>query len=304
MNSNYSNSPRRFKSVDRDDDDDDATLDVHALRLQPRSPKSDGSNRPNSPAWYKPTTPPSDYSGTPLHSGTPYKPTTPPSDYLGPGAPGRTLPRFNNSPSDEDTLPRFNNSPTDEDTPPRFNNSPDDEETAEERRRREEEESMELARALMAQEAMASYQQHFDLMRDTSQLSPEELEVWRAAMGEEEREQQEEEFGDEDDMSYETLLEIGDRIGDVKAERWAMIASSQISKLESFIYDKSANKHQSGGDDSKTKCLICQCEYEEGEVLRRLPCGHFFHQNDVDQWLLEKDHCPYCRVPIVDNSGN
>lgn len=45
-------------------------------------------------------------------------------------------------------------------------------------------------------------------------------------------------------------------------------------------------------------CPICIVDFEEGDDLRVLPCEghHRFHQQCVDQWLLElSSSCPICR---------
>jgi Ring finger domain len=175
----------------------------------------------------------------------------------------------------------------------------------EQRRQQEEAESIELARALMAEEAMASYEQHFSLFRDDF-MSDEDRAVWQAAMREEEREEASNVLGDNHDadgeISYETMLELGERIGDVKTERWALIARKEIEKLPTFPYDDSSTTNQTAirTDAAEIKCLVCQCEYEKGEVCCRLPCGHIFHREGcIDQWLLTRDFCPYCRQQIA-----
>ena len=176
-------------------------------------------------------------------------------------------------------------------------------ESDEDRRRKEEDESLALARQLMAEEAVSSYHHHFQVMREAgNQLSQEDLEAFQAAMHEEEHEQVEGMEDEEGNLSYETMLQLGDRIGDVKAERWAMIAKNEIKKLPSFRFDASKSSAKEL-DDSERKCLVCQCEYEEDDELRRLPCSHCFHTECVDQWLAEKDACPYCRQAIRKESG-
>lgn len=45
----------------------------------------------------------------------------------------------------------------------------------------------------------------------------------------------------------------------------------------------------------QTECTICLCEFEEGEKLRALPCGHRFHQPCIDEWLVKNPLCPLCK---------
>lgn len=42
-------------------------------------------------------------------------------------------------------------------------------------------------------------------------------------------------------------------------------------------------------------CSVCLCSFEEGELLRRLPCGHSYHSACLDRWLLTNASCPRCR---------
>ena len=201
---------------------------------------------------------------------------------------------------------------------------PHREESAEERAQREEDESLALAQMLMAEEAMASHRMSADFLRmNSDQFSAEDFEALQNALQEEDAEEEEVE-GDEEDveeMSYDALLQLGERIGDVKTDRWAMIAHKEIAKLETYEYDPEklfyASKNDSNEDgatasskccehkkrmedidDSEIKCLVCQFPYEKGDQLRKLPCGHCFHKDCVDQWLMTKDICAYCRQSI------
>jgi Ring finger domain len=170
------------------------------------------------------------------------------------------------------------------------------------RLQREEEESLELARRLMAEEAMASYEQHFQLLRESAdQLSQEDYDALQRAIEENERDAEEEVEHEDGDLSYDAMLELGERIGDVKTERWTIISASEVSKLPTFKFVPShiSDNHATHIDDSEHKCLVCQFEYENNEDIRRLPCGHCFHKSCVDVWLQQKDMCPYCRQCIV-----
>ena len=50
---------------------------------------------------------------------------------------------------------------------------------------------------------------------------------------------------------------------------------------------------------SAHECSICLCEYEEGQMIRMLPCRHGFHQKCVDQWLASHTTCCVCRASVL-----
>lgn len=45
-------------------------------------------------------------------------------------------------------------------------------------------------------------------------------------------------------------------------------------------------------------CVVCLEEYQEGDVLRQLPCNHHSHKNCLDPWLSMRGTCPLCIQPI------
>lgn len=46
-------------------------------------------------------------------------------------------------------------------------------------------------------------------------------------------------------------------------------------------------------------CSICLVEFEAEESLRQLPCGHLYHPECVDVWLLGNASCPLCKASIL-----
>ncbi|KAI3814571.1 hypothetical protein L1987_14211 [Smallanthus sonchifolius] len=45
-------------------------------------------------------------------------------------------------------------------------------------------------------------------------------------------------------------------------------------------------------------CCICLAKYADNDLLRELPCMHFFHIECVDKWLKINASCPLCKFEI------
>ena len=45
-------------------------------------------------------------------------------------------------------------------------------------------------------------------------------------------------------------------------------------------------------------CMVCLEEYKAGDVVKTLPCLHYFHSDCIDKWLRRNGKCPECRVSI------
>jgi len=48
----------------------------------------------------------------------------------------------------------------------------------------------------------------------------------------------------------------------------------------------------------ETSCAVCLSEFEWGDAMRQLPCGHNFHRNCIDKWLKRNKVCPLCLQDI------
>lgn len=61
-------------------------------------------------------------------------------------------------------------------------------------------------------------------------------------------------------------------------------------------YTEGVGRQLVNGDDAgELECSVCLGGYEHGQGIRRLRCGHHFHQNCVDAWLLgHQNRCPLC----------
>lgn len=108
------------------------------------------------------------------------------------------------------------------------------------------------------------------------------------------------------DLIYQLCLQLDDVQGNVKQENWQMLAKDEINKLEVFSYNEAAASMVCGpcgpaatsANACDETCMICQDDYQLNDTLRKLRCGHCFHQACVDPWLLQSDLCPVCRKTI------
>ncbi|KAL3617914.1 hypothetical protein CASFOL_038235 [Castilleja foliolosa] len=94
---------------------------------------------------------------------------------------------------------------------------------------------------------------------------------------------------DVDNMSYEELLALEERIGNVCT---GLTEENILSGLKQRIFVKSKVE-----DHVETEpCSICREEYNDNEVLGILECGHDFHKECIKQWLVQKNVCPICKT--------
>lgn len=70
-----------------------------------------------------------------------------------------------------------------------------------------------------------------------------------------------------------------------------------VESLPKRTFDRDGDRVAPGA--AAPSCAICMTDYQFGEELRVLPCKHEFHASCVDQWLLLKKTCPYCRCDIT-----
>ncbi|GJZ86401.1 E3 ubiquitin protein ligase MBR2-like protein [Tanacetum coccineum] len=94
---------------------------------------------------------------------------------------------------------------------------------------------------------------------------------------------------DVDNMSYEELLALEERIGDVKT-----------GLSEEVILKSMKQRRHVASMATSTQvlepCCICQEEYETDDNIGSLDCGHDFHTDCIVQWLTQKNVCPICKM--------
>jgi hypothetical protein len=74
----------------------------------------------------------------------------------------------------------------------------------------------------------------------------------------------------------------------------SLIDSMEITKYSPEVFDSS----------SESSCAVCLSEFEEDDILRRLPCNHSFHRACIDKWLKRNKVCPLCLQDIEAPASN
>ncbi|XP_059641144.1 uncharacterized protein LOC132283238 [Cornus florida] len=100
---------------------------------------------------------------------------------------------------------------------------------------------------------------------------------------------------DVDNMSYEELLELGERIGNVNTGLREDEILCCLRKTKPLVLDD-LSYHL---PEMERKCSICQEEYEADDEMGKLDCGHFYHIQCIKQWLAQKNICPICKTAAV-----
>eukprot|EP00927_Polykrikos_kofoidii_P006735 TRINITY_DN12722_c0_g5_i1.p1 TRINITY_DN12722_c0_g5~~TRINITY_DN12722_c0_g5_i1.p1 ORF type:complete len:949 (+),score=150.91 TRINITY_DN12722_c0_g5_i1:118-2964(+) len=69
---------------------------------------------------------------------------------------------------------------------------------------------------------------------------------------------------------------------------------------DAMLMDATATSEYAGPTkgDASNQCAVCLSNYERGDHLRKLQCGHDFHLACVDQWLAQSGQCPVCKHRI------
>jgi hypothetical protein len=50
---------------------------------------------------------------------------------------------------------------------------------------------------------------------------------------------------------------------------------------------------------SQNGCVICISDYQQNEKIKKLPCGHYYHSECLDNWLSHQLKCPMCNTILV-----
>lgn len=64
-------------------------------------------------------------------------------------------------------------------------------------------------------------------------------------------------------------------------------------------FNKKTNDNSNLDEYTNKNCTICISNYDKDDIIVTLPCGHFFHNECIKNWLCnEKVTCPVCRKDV------
>eukprot|EP00455_Lapot_gusevi_P049686 TRINITY_DN708_c0_g2_i1.p1 TRINITY_DN708_c0_g2~~TRINITY_DN708_c0_g2_i1.p1 ORF type:complete len:398 (+),score=44.49 TRINITY_DN708_c0_g2_i1:99-1292(+) len=95
-----------------------------------------------------------------------------------------------------------------------------------------------------------------------------------------------------DQMSYDDLLQLSQRIGNVRSQG---ASAEQISSYPTHRFQKTEASERHA---DRKNCVICMNDFENGDELRTLHCFHSFHVDCIDNWLKQNAKCPVCRASL------
>lgn len=98
---------------------------------------------------------------------------------------------------------------------------------------------------------------------------------------------------DVDNMSYEELLALEERIGYVNT---GLSEETILRRLRQRKYSPCDLEVASAEQEP---CCICREDYKEGEEIVTLDCKHDFHTPCIKEWLMNKNLCPICKTTAL-----
>ncbi|KAK7401790.1 hypothetical protein VNO78_13562 [Psophocarpus tetragonolobus] len=105
---------------------------------------------------------------------------------------------------------------------------------------------------------------------------------------------------DIEDMSYEDLLALGERIGNVSTGLTEEIIRNQL-KTKTYLYHATSihTEEEACDNHGVDSCIICQDEFKSQERIGVLRCEHEYHEDCLRKWLVVKNVCPICKLEAL-----
>ncbi|KAF8052381.1 hypothetical protein N665_1564s0003 [Sinapis alba] len=102
---------------------------------------------------------------------------------------------------------------------------------------------------------------------------------------------------DIEEMSYEELLALSERIGTVNTGLPEEDVKNHLKTRTCSVInlaEESSSSPQTK-DRETEPCTICQESFKNEEKIATLDCGHEYHAECLEKWLIVKNVCPICK---------
>ena len=93
------------------------------------------------------------------------------------------------------------------------------------------------------------------------------------------------------ELGQRFLSQLRDSSDSLSENQQQIVSNIQINVLETINYP----------DQDEKECSICLERLQFGTLVKRLPCGHMFHESCIVAWLQINFTCPFCRQTAVDD---
>ncbi|XP_059316889.1 probable E3 ubiquitin-protein ligase RHG1A isoform X1 [Lycium ferocissimum] len=101
---------------------------------------------------------------------------------------------------------------------------------------------------------------------------------------------------DVDDMSYEQLVALSERIGYVGT---GLAEEKIVQYIRKFKLSTTDSYSMLISTDKAWRCTICQEGCKVDDEIGKLECGHYHHIECIKKWLMQKNACPVCKIAAV-----
>ena len=64
-----------------------------------------------------------------------------------------------------------------------------------------------------------------------------------------------------------------------------IFSKKKVKDIDEYIVEKKLIGYE---------CLICLDEFNQGQQIIMIKCGHLYHKPCLDSWFLKKKTCPLC----------
>lgn len=83
---------------------------------------------------------------------------------------------------------------------------------------------------------------------------------------------------------FQALWDLAERIGEAKGSG---LRKRDLKSLKTTKFDS-----KSVENSELTDCRVCITDFEDGDTVTTLPCGHRYHKGCIETWLrVSQGHC-------------